>query len=203
MLRVNAINTYGAFLDWGLMKDLLVPFREQKVTMQQGRSYLVYIYVDASTQRIAASAKIEKFLDNVPPAYQPNEEVDLVIDRETDLGYKVIINNLHSGMVYHNEIFCRLDKGSRVKGYIKNIREDEKIDVSLQPLGYEKIDPLSQKIITELEEHGGYIPVSDKSTSEAIAGYFSCSKKSFKKAIGALYKDRKITILEDGIKLNK
>lgn len=203
LLKVNAVNRYGAFLDWGLMKDLLVPFREQKVSMQQGRSYLVYLYVDNVTKRIVASAKVEKFLDNTPPVYAPNEEVNLIIDRETDLGYKVIINNLHSGIVYRNEIFCRLNKGARMKGYIKNVREDDKIDVSLQPLGYAKIDPLAQNIISVLTKNGGSLPICDKSSSEKITDYFSCSKKSFKKAIGALYKDRRISIYEDHIELNK
>ncbi len=203
LLRVNAVNRYGAFLDWGLMKDVLVPFREQKVSMQQGRSYLVYLYIDNATKRIVASAKIEKFLDNTPPEYTQNEEVNLIIDRKTDLGYKVIINNLHSGIIYHNEIFCHLDKGLRLKGYIKNIRSDGKIDVSLQPLGYAKIDPLAQNILSILTENGGSLPICDKSASEEIANYFSCSKKNFKKAIGALYKERRISIYDDHIELKK
>ena len=201
LLRVNAVNRYGAFLDWGLMKDILVPFREQKTSMQPGRSYLVYIYVDHATNRIVASAKIEKFLDNTPPDYSHNQEVDLIVDRQTDLGYRVIINNLHSGIVYHNEIFCRMDKGARMKGYIKQIRPDGKIDVSLQPLGYAYIVSLAPKILDTLTKNGGVLPLSDKSSSEEIASYFSCSKKNFKKAIGALYKERKISIYEDRIEL--
>lgn len=202
-LEVVSTNKVGAFLDWGLMKDLLVPFREQKMDMETGRSYLVYIYEDDETHRIVASAKLDKFLDNLRPEFTPNQEVDLIVAVETDLGFKVIINNLFWGMIYHNEIFQIIEKGDRLKGYIKNIREDEKIDVSLQPSGYEKIEPLAQTILDTLRENDNYLPVSDKSPAGEIERYFSCSKKNFKKAIGALYKQKMITILEHGIQGNK
>ena len=200
-LRVKSTNRFGAFLDWGLMKDLLVPFREQKVDMQQDSFYIVYIYFDHESGRIAASAKLNKFLNNLPINYEFNQEVDLLVVQETEIGYKVIINNAHWGMIYHNEIYCQVEKGDRIKGYIKYIREDEKIDVALQPAGYEKIDTLSSAILRYLRENDGYLPLSDKSSSEQIADYFSCSKKNFKKAIGLLYKQRTIQFLENGIRL--
>ena len=201
MLRVKSVNKIGTFLDWGIMKDLLVPFREQKVTMLEGRSYLVYIYVDEETRRIVASAKLNKFLDKSLPEYEIGQEVDLVIESETDLGYKAIVNNSHWGILYENEVFEQLAKGLKIKGYIKKIRQDNKIDLSLHPLGYEKVDPLAQMILDELKKAGGFIPVSDKSNAEEVYRVFGISKKSFKQAIGALYKKRIISISPDGIRM--
>ena len=197
-LQVKSVTKVGAFLDWGVeAKDLLVPFREQNGEMQQGRYYVVYVYLDFATGRIVASAKLNKFLDNVPPEYTPNQQVDILVVQETQLGFKVIINNLHWGMVYHNEIFRPISIGEHLQAYIKQVREDERIDVSLQPSGYEnRIDPLSERILQRLEEAGGRLPLSDKSPADEIALYFQCSKKSFKKAIGALYKARRIVIGE-------
>ena len=199
-LQVKSTNRVGAFLDWGLMKDILVPFREQKMTMKEGYSYIVYLYVDNESQRIAASAKLDKYLDNVPINYIPNQEVDILVVQRTDLGYKVIIDNLHWGMVYHNEIFTNIERGDKLKGYIKQIRNDEKIDVSLQPFGYEKIDALSQQILDVLKDNDNYLPLTDNSPAETNYNYFSCSKKNFKKAIGALYRKHLILILNNGIK---
>jgi predicted RNA-binding protein (virulence factor B family) len=201
MLRVKSVNKIGTFLDWGIMKDLLVPFREQKVTMIEGRSYLVYIYVDAESRRIVASAKLNKFLDKTLPEYVVGQEVELVVESETDLGYKAIVNNLHWGILYENEVFEQLAKGLKLKGYIKKIRTDNKIDLSLQPIGYEKVDPITQMILDELKKAGGFIAVSDKSEAELVYQVFGVSKKSFKQAIGALYKKRLITISTDGIRL--
>jgi predicted RNA-binding protein (virulence factor B family) len=201
MLRVKSVNKIGTFLDWGIMKDLLVPFREQKVTMTEGRSYLVYIYVDEESKRIVASAKLGKFLDKSVPDYPVGQEVNLVIESETDLGYKAIINNSHWGILYENEVFEQLAKGLKIKGYIKKIRPDNKIDLSLHPLGYEKVDPLTQMILDELKKEGGFIAVSDKSDAEEVYRVFGISKKSFKQAVGALYKRRLITISPEGIRL--
>ncbi len=201
MLRVKSVNKIGTFLDWGIMKDLLVPFREQKVTMLEGRSYLVYIYVDEETRRIVASAKLNKFLDKSLPEYEVGQEVDLVIESETDLGYKAIVNNSHWGILYENEVFEQLAKGLKIKGYIKKIRPDNKIDLSLHPLGYEKVDPIAQMILDELKKEGGFIAVSDKSDAEEVYRVFGISKKSFKQAIGALYKKRIISISPDGIRM--
>ncbi len=201
MLRVKSVNKIGTFLDWGIMKDLLVPFREQKVTMTEGRSYLVYIYVDEESKRIVASAKLGKFLDKSIPDYTVGQEVDLVVESETDLGYKAIINNSHWGILYENEVFEQLAKGLKIKGFIKKIRPDNKIDLSLHPFGYEKVDPLTQMILDELKKEGGFIAVSDKSEAEEVYRVFGISKKSFKQAIGALYKRRIITISPDGIRM--
>lgn len=199
-LRCTSTNRIGAFLDWGLAKDLLVPFREQKVKMSEERSYIVYVYLDMESQRIVATAKINKYLDNTIPEYELNQEVQLLVSQRGDLGFSVIINNEHSGLLYFNEIFQEVNVGDQMTGYIKNVREDDKIDVSLQPVGYVKlIDPLSQHILSILEQNEGFIPLSDKSSSLAIEDTFSCSKKSFKKAIGLLYKQRLILISEAGI----
>lgn len=200
-MEVKSVNNTGAFLEWGLMKDLLVPFKEQKMPMREGRWYLVYIHIDHITGRIVASARVDKFLDNVMPEYTFNQEVDLLIADETDIGYKVIINNLHWGLIYYNEVFRRLEKGEQIKGYIKEVREDEKIDVSLVPLGYQKIEGLAGVILESLKSQGGYIAVHDKSDPEVIQSLFQCSKKSFKQAVGVLYKQHIITLENDGIKL--
>lgn len=202
-LEVASTNRIGAFLDWGLAKELLVPFREQRVEMQKGKRYIVYVYLDAESGRIAASAKIDKFLDNTPVEYEFNEQVDILVVQQTDLGYKVVVNNQHSGMIYHNEVFSPVNKGDRLKAYVKHIREDEKLDISLQQLGYESIDGLSQIVLEKLKEAGGRLPLSDKSSSEEISAAFGCSKKSFKKAIGALYKERIININPEGIELQQ
>lgn len=201
-MEVKSVNKTGTFLEWGLMKDLLVPFKEQKIRMKEGRWYLVYVHVDHITGRIVASAKIDKYLDNIIPEYTFNQEVDLLVADDTEIGYKVIINNTHWGLVYHNEIFQRLEKGDHIKGYIKEIREDEKIDVSLTPLGYQKVEGIAKTILESLKVQGGYIAVHDKSEPDVIYSLFRCSKKAFKQAIGALYKQKLILIEPQGIRLN-
>lgn len=200
-LEVKATSTFGAFLDWGLPKDLLVPFREQRSKMVEGNSYWVYIYLDLLSNRIAASAKLHKFLDNTPPEYEVGREVDLIILEETDMGYKAIVNQEHTGMLYKNQVFQELELGAKTKGYINKVREDEKIDLLLEKPGYEKVDAISAKIINELKENHGFMAVSDKSSPEMIQAMFGISKKNFKKAIGGLYKKRMITFESDGIKL--
>ncbi len=200
-LKVVSVSNYGAFLDWGLMKDLLVPFREQKEKMEKDRSYVVYVYFDDETGRIAASAKIDRFLDNLSPKYEPGEEVDLMIANRTELGYKAIINGLHSGILYYNQVFKPLSMGLKLKGYIAKVREDEKIDLMLERPGYEKMDDLSEQVLAVLREHGGFMQVSDKSSPRDIESYFKMSKKNFKKALGALYKKRLIVIEKDGVQL--
>lgn len=200
-MECKSVNDMGAFLEWGLMKDLLVPFREQKMPMREGKWYLVYVHLDHVTKRIVASARVDKFLDNVPPVYEFNQEVDLLVADETEIGYKVIINNLHWGLVYHNEIYRRLERGEHLKGYIKEVREDEKIDVSLTRLGYEKVEGIAGIILDALKVQKGFLPVHDKSPAEEIYSLFGCSKKSFKQAIGALYKKKLISIEPKGIRL--
>lgn len=200
-MKAVATSSVGAFLDWGLRKDLLVPFREQRVPMAEGQSYLVYAYVDQATDRIVATSKVEKYLDQVPPAYEPDQEVDLLIARRSDLGYSVIINNAHWGVIYGNEIFQPIKTGQRVKGYIKQVRPDGKIDAILQKPGYGQIDGLSEQIIEKIKDNGGVLDISDKSAPEDIYALFGCSKKNYKKAVGALLKKGIIEIGEDEIRL--
>jgi predicted RNA-binding protein (virulence factor B family) len=201
LLRVKSVDKYGTFLDWGLMKDLLVPFREQKVTMIEGRSYIVYVYIDKSSNRIAASAKLEQFLDRIPPEYTVGQQVDLMIWQATDIGYKAIINHFHQGILYANEVFQKLNVGQTIKGYIKKIREDNKIDLSLYPAGYAKVGENTDTILEYLKQQGGYVNISDKTPPETIYKLFGISKKTFKSAIGNLYKQGKIMLETDGIRL--
>jgi len=201
-LKAVSVNSIGAFLDWGLMKDLLVPFREQQQTMEEGKYYIVYVYMDKDTKRLAASAKLNKFLDNIPPDYEEGEEVDLLIVNQSDIGYNAIVNNTHWGILYNNEVFQQLMKGLRIRGYIKKVREDDKIDLFLQKPGYEKIDSISTKLLKKLEESNGYLNFTDKSEPEIIYQRLNISKKAFKMAVGALYKARLIRLTDQGIFLN-
>ena len=200
-MKVVATSSVGAFLDWGLRKDLLVPFREQRDPMAEGKSYLVYAYVDKASDRIVASTKIDKYLDQIFPDYTPNQEVDILVARKTVLGYAVIVNNAHWGLIYDNEIFQRLKIGQRLKGYIKRVRDDEKIDVSLQPSGFAKIEGLAGEVLEKLKDYGGVLDISDKSDPEEIYNLFGCSKKNYKKALGTLLKQGLIVIGEKEIKL--
>ena len=200
MLKVVSTTPVGAFMEWGLQKDLLVPFREQQFPMEEGRNYLVFVYVDDETQRIVGSTKLDKFVDNLPVDYEAGEEVDLIIAGKTDLGYKAIIDNSHWGLIFKNEVFQPLKTGDRLKGYIKNVRPDEKIDLVLQKPGYEKIDSIAQGVLDKLKEAGNFLPVNDKTDPNEISKLFGISKKNFKKAIGSLYKQRLITIEEEGIR---
>lgn len=200
-MKVVSTSSVGAFLDWGLRKDLLVPFREQRDRMEEGKSYLVYAYVDESSDRIVATAKIEKYLDNVPVKYKRGQEVDVLIARKSDLGYNVIVDNLYWGLVYRNEIFRPLKLGQKLKGYIKGVREDEKIDITLQKRGYDRVDVVVKKILEKLEDNGGVLDVSDKTAPEIIYNLFECSKKDYKKAIGTLFKEKKIDLTDTEIKL--
>ena len=201
LLTVVSITPVGAFLNWGLPKDLFVPFREQRQPMEEGKKYLVYVYVDTNTKRIAASSKIEQYLDNIPVDYDLDEEVDLIIVNETDLGYNAIIDNSHFGILYKNEVFQPLNPGDRVQGYIKKIRTDGKIDLRLEKIGYEKISSFVDRIIAELQKNKGFLPFTDKSSPEEIYQTFRISKKNFKAAIGALYKKKFIALEDNGIRL--
>lgn len=204
VLKVNSVNPVGVFLDWGLAsKELLVPFREQRAEMFPGKYYVVYLYVDEVSGRIVATAKINRFLQKTPVDYTLNQEVSLLVTQQTELGFKVIIDNAHWGMIYHNEIFKPVHRGDRLTGYVTHIRADEKVDVALQPVGYSGVDTLSQEILDAIRRNGGTIPYNDKSDAGAIAEVFGCSKKNFKKAVGALYRQRLIEILDDGIRLVK
>jgi predicted RNA-binding protein (virulence factor B family) len=200
-LRVAANTSSGSFLAWGLEKDLLVPKKEQHTRMEEGRSYVVFVFLDKKTNRITASAKLEKFLSQQPPGYVEGEDVDLIIYDKTEMGYKAVVNNSHGGLIYKNEVFQKLQIGQQLKGYIKKIRQDGKIDLSLQPPGYQKIDAISQTILNTLKKHGGRLAVKDNTPPEEIYSLFRISKKTFKKAIGALYKKRLIIIDTIGISL--
>lgn len=200
-LKVVATTPVGAFLDWGLRKDLLVPFREQREPLVEGKYYLVYACFDRFSNRIVASTKIDKYLDQVFPDYQPNQEVDLLIARRSDLGYNVIVNNTHWGLIYKNEIFQPLKIGQKIKGYIKEVREDEKIDVSLQQPGYAKIEGLASVVLEKLKDYDGILDLSDKSQPEEIYKVFGCSKKNYKKALGTLLKQGLIEIGDSEVRL--
>ncbi|MEA3360777.1 MAG: S1-like domain-containing RNA-binding protein [Thermodesulfobacteriota bacterium] len=200
-LRVVAHSSSGAYLDWGLKKDLFVPNKEQHAKMEEGKSYVIFVFLDKKTDRITASSRLDKFLSLQPPNYDEGEEVDLFICEKTDLGYKVVVNNSHWGIVYKNEVFQKLHIGQQLKGFIKKIREDLKIDISLQQSGYQRVGDISQNILKTIKDRGGSIAVTDKSPPEDIYSLFGVSKKTFKKAIGALYKKRLITIDTNKIKL--
>jgi uncharacterized protein len=202
-LKVVEVNAYGAFLDWGLPKDLLVPFREQTIKMEKDKSYLVRVYIDRVTGRIAATAKYKKFLNLTEIEFQQGDEVELIIANRTDLGYNAIINDTHLGILYLNEVFKPIKTGDRVKGFVKKIREDGKVDLTLEKQGYVKIDPVSDSILNKLKESKNhFLPYSDKTDPEIIKERLGISKKTFKKAIGLLYKNQLITILDDGIRLS-
>ncbi|MDJ1483228.1 S1-like domain-containing RNA-binding protein [Cytophagaceae bacterium YF14B1] len=200
-LKAVSINATGTFLDWGLLKDLLVPFREQKMSMQEGKFYIVYVYLDEGTRRIVASAKIEQFLDKSEPELEVGQLVDLLIYQKTELGFKAIINNQYSGMLYDNEIFQPLTTGDRIIGYVKQVREDFKIDLILHKPGFDKVEDIAESIFIRLQEEGGFMAVTDKSPAETIYELFGISKKTYKKAVGDLYKRRLIVIEETGIRL--
>ncbi|WP_066755960.1 CvfB family protein [Crocinitomix algicola] len=202
-LKCVSTTSFGAFLDWGLPKDLLVPFSEQAHDMVEGLSYFVRVYLDEETERIVASAKTNQFLDNIPHDFEEGDQVDLIIGTPTELGMKVIVNGQFSGLIYHNEIFTPVKPGMRTIGFIKKIREDEKLDIALQEEGYAKVEGVAGEILDKIKKSGGYIELNDKSSPESIKHVFGISKKVFKKAIGALYKDRIITIEPEGIRLIK
>lgn len=202
-LEVAWVNKYGAFLDWGLMKDLFCPFGEQKMNMETGKSYIVHVHIDEESYRIVASAKVERYLDNDFPPYVEGDEVELLIWKQTDLGYKVIIDNRYQGLVYKNRIFKDIRIGNRTKGYIGAVRDDGKIDVMLQPAGRRMTEETSEALHSYLTEHGGVCRFTDKSSADDIYAEFKVSKKNFKKAVGDLYKRRLITIHEDCIRLKK
>lgn len=201
LLRVNHINNYGAFMDMGLEKDLFVPYREQARPMEKGKRYLVFMYLDHETNRLAGSSKLNQFLDNEKLTVAEGDEVSLIVSHITDMGINVIINTRHKGLLYKNEVFRELRTGDRITGYIKAIRPDNKIDVTLQKPGVESIEPNAEKILDELREGRGFLRLNDDSDPEDIKAILQMSKKSFKKAIGTLYKQKLIEIKEDGIHL--
>ncbi|WP_372880185.1 S1 RNA-binding domain-containing protein [Psychromonas sp.] len=200
-LKVIDTNKAGAFLDWGLPKDLLVPFNQQKIPMKQGYGYVVYIYQDNISERLVASSKLDRFLDIEEASYKVGDKVDLLIAERTDLGFKAIINNKHWGVLFPSEVFGDMGIGKKCKGYIKQVREDGKIDLTLTQVGYGKIDALAERIVQTMKLHQGYLQLSDKSSPEQIAKILKMSKGNFKKAIGQLYRKKLINIEDNGIRL--
>lgn len=218
-LRCTWVNEYGAFLDWGVMKDVFCPFREQKKRMEIGDSYIVYLYIDEESYRIVATAKVDKFLQDAPLTDEKNSvsakgtapskesilqqgsEVPLLIWQKTDLGFKVIIDNKYPGLIYRDQIFQYVHTGDRLTGYIQNIRPDGKIDVTLQPTGRKLTTDFAETLLQWLKDHGGNCDLGDKSDAEDIKRQFQVSKKTFKRAIGDLYKRHLIVITDQGITL--
>ncbi len=200
-LEVAWVNEYGAFLDWGLMKDLFVPFREQKMKMQKGHRYVIHAHVDEDSYRIMASAKVERYLSKDFPQYQPGDEVEVMAWQKTDLGYKVIVDNKFGGLLYQKEIFKALEPGMRMQAFVRQVREDGKIDLTLQKDGSQKVGDFAEVLLQYIKENGGYTTLNDKSAAEEIYEAFGVSKKTFKKAVGDLYKKRLIVLVEGGIQL--
>ena len=201
-LEVSWVNQYGAFLNWGLMKDLFVPFREQKMRMVQGKSYIVYCYQDEESFRLMASAKVDKFLSKDRPPYEAGEQVNILIWQKTELGFKAIVENKYAALLYDSEIFQPLHTGMQLKAFVKQVREDGKIDLILQKAGPRKVDDFAETLLKYIREHNGFTSFNDKSDAEEIYQTFGVSKKTFKKAVGELYKMRLIILQPDGISLN-
>jgi predicted RNA-binding protein (virulence factor B family) len=200
-LKVKSVSPIGAFLDWGLEKDLLVPFREQLVPMHENEYYVVRVYLDVKSQRLAASTKISKFLANDEIALAEGEEVQVMVFGKSGLGFKVIINDKHEGLIYQNEVFRPIETGQRFKAFIKMIRADKKIDVTLQKAGFEHVNSFTTTILEYLQKHQGFLALTDQSSPDEIASLLNMSKKNFKKSVGVLYKQQKIQLHHDGIYL--
>ncbi|HHF2938713.1 TPA: CvfB family protein [Vibrio diabolicus] len=202
LMKIEGVNATGAFVNWGIKeKDLLIPFSEQRTRFSAGQTILVYVYTDKASGRIVGTTKFNKWLDKTPANYEVNEQVDLIIAERSQLGYKAIVNRKHWGMIFPSDVFGKLYIGKKLKGFIKQIREDGKIDLALQKVGVAKMDDLSSKILDLLEKKGGFLPLNDKSSPEAIFDAFRTSKGTYKKTIGGLYKQGKIVIEKDGIRL--
>lgn len=200
-LKCTTVSEIGAFMDWGLEKELFVPFREQASKMRVGSWYLVFVYLDEETNRLVGSSKTNAFLDNSLVLLSSYDEVDLIASHPSPFGWNMIVNQKHLGLVYEDEIFQKVTPGDQLKGFVKKVRPDGKIDLTLQKHGYRAIEPNAAQILSELQASGGFIDLNDKSNPDDIKAVFQLSKKSFKKAIGSLYKAKKIVIEKDGIRL--
>lgn len=201
-LEVAWVNNFGAFLSWGPMKDLFVPFREQKMKMQKGQSYIVHVHLDEESYRIMASAKVDRYLSPERPPYHVGDEVEILVWQKTDLGFKTIVDNQFSGQLYDDQIFRMLHTGDRLKAYVNQVRPDGKIDLLLQRPGQDAVTDFSQTLLNHLHTNGGRTPLGDKSPAEEIYAVFGVSKKVFKKAVGDLYKRHLIQILPNGLELS-
>ncbi len=199
LLRCSAVTEYGAFLDWGLVKELFCPFKEQVFKMKPGGWYLVHCYLDEKTERLVASSKTNRFLDNKELKVGQFDEVDIIASHPSDMGWNVIVNKIHSGLIFNDTIFNDINVGDKFKGVVKKIREGNKLDVVIGQVGYRNIEPNAKRILEELEDNSGYINLTDKSDPEAIKEQLQMSKKSFKKAIGTLYKQKQVDLKPDGI----
>ena len=200
-LECRQVNDTGAFLDWGMDKQLFVPFREQAQHMEEGKSYVVFVYVDEETDRLVASSKLSRFIIREDVELVEGDIVELLVYSETDLGYNAIVNDLYTGLIYKNEIFESIRVGDKMQGYVKRIREDEKIDLSLQKSGYELVDDVKWRILKLMKEENGFLSLNDNSSPEEIKAKLQISKKAFKKAVGALYKERLVKLTDKGIQL--
>lgn len=201
LLRARQVNNVGAFMDWGLPKDLLVPFSEQKVRMQPGRSYVVYAYLDDASGRVVASAKVHKFLGNKIARYRRGDAVSVLVLQRAEIGYKVIVDNLYQGIIYYDETFRDLNVGEELTAYVKHVRDDNRIDITLAGRAADRTATLSDTILTALTDAGGHLALGDGSSPEAIKEAFQCSKKDFKKSVGHLLKEGKIAATKDSITL--
>lgn len=202
MLRCNQVTQHGAFLDWGMVKELFCPFKEQAFKMKAGGWYLIYCYLDEESGRLVASSKTNRFLDNKELTVQQFDEVDLIISHPSELGMNVIVNKKHHGLIYKDDIYKELSVGDQLKGIVKKVRHDNKLDITLGQIGYRNIEPNAEKILHTLEDSDGFLPLTDKSDPNQIKDELEMSKKSFKKAIGSLYKQKLIILKDDGIYLN-
>lgn len=206
-LKCSWVNEYGAFLDWGLMKDLFCPFREQKRRMEIGESYIVHVHIDEDSYRIVASAKVDRYMEPALESprdaggYKPGDEVNLLVWQKTDLGFKVIVDNRHAGLVYANQLFRSIHTGDRMKGYVANVRPDGKLDISLRLMGRMETLDFAGRLLQYLKNHDGKCALGDKSDADEIRRAFQVSKKTYKKAVGDLYKKRLIRITDGGIEL--
>lgn len=200
-LEVAWTNQYGAFLDWGLMKDLFVPFREQKNKMEKGKRYVVHVHLDEGSYRIMASAKVERYLSNDMPPYHPGDGVEILVWQRTDLGYKVIVDNRFGGLIYATDVVRPLSTGTKTEAYVRQVRPDGKIDIVLQPDGPRKVDDFAEVLLDYIRQHDGFTTFQDKTPAEDIYATFGVSKKTFKKAVGDLYKKHLVTLEEGGIRL--
>ena len=201
LLRCNQVTDYGAFLDWGLVKELFCPFKEQAFKMKPGGWYLVYCYMDEKTNRLVASSKTNRFLDNKTLTVNEFDEVDLIVSHPSEIGMNVIVNKTHAGLIYKDAIFKDLSVGDKLKGIVKKIRPGNKLDIALGQIGYRNIEPNAELIMHELHDNSGFLNLTDKSDPEDIKAQLQMSKKNFKKAVGTLYKQHLIEIKSDGIYL--
>ena len=201
LLRCNQVSKIGAFLDWGMVKELFCPFKEQAFKMKKGGWYLVHCYLDEDTGRLVASSKTNRFLDNKELTIKQFDEVDIIVSHPSEIGMNVIVNKKHLGLIYSDDIYTDLSMGDKLKGIVKKVRRDNKLDIALGQIGYRNIEPNADLIMKELNDNSGFLPLTDKSSPDEIKAQLQMSKKSFKKAIGSLYKQRHIEIKDDGVYL--